>query len=85
MKIDTHQHYWHYRPQDFGWIDAGMGVLKRDWQPADCQAEMHFAGVHAVVAVQARSLAQETDYLLQLAQDNPEIVGVVGWASARHK
>jgi L-fuconolactonase len=24
MKIDTHQHYWRYQPQDFGWINDTM-------------------------------------------------------------
>jgi L-fuconolactonase len=38
------------------------------------------AGIDAVVAVQARSLPEETDFLLQLADQHPEVVGVVGWA-----
>jgi L-fuconolactonase len=37
------------------------------------------SGVDAVVAVQARSSADETDYLLELALTHPQIVGVVGW------
>ena len=37
MKIDTHQHYWRYQPQDFGWISERMPVLQRDYAPADCQ------------------------------------------------
>lgn len=80
MKIDTHQHYWRYRPEDFPWISDAMPLLQRDWLPAQGQAAMRLCGVDAVVAVQARCEAQETDFLLSLAAQAPQIVGVVGWA-----
>lgn len=79
MKVDTHQHYWRYEPAAFPWINAGMPALQRDCLPADVVPAMQAAGVDAVVAVQARSAAVETDYLLGLAKTHPQIVGVVGW------
>jgi L-fuconolactonase len=79
VKIDTHQHYWAYAAEDFPWISPAMPALQRDCQPADVLPAQQSAGVDAVVAVQARSSAAETDYLLGLAQANPQIVGVVGW------
>lgn len=79
MKIDTHQHYWAYAAADFPWISADMPLLQKDCQPADVQPALQSAGVDAVVAVQARSCAEETDYLLGLAKTNQQIVGVVGW------
>ena len=33
MKIDLHQHFWRYAPQDYPWIDESMPVLKRDSGP----------------------------------------------------
>jgi len=83
MKIDTHRHFWRYSAKDFAWINEAMPALQKDFQPADCKAQLHAAGVHASVAVQARSLEQETDYLLQLAMENPEVAGVVGWTDLR--
>ena len=80
MKIDTHQHYWRYRAEEFPWISAAMPALQRDCMPVDCEAAMRAAGVDAVVAVQARTLAAETDFLLRVADHNPEVIGVVGWA-----
>jgi len=80
MKIDTHQHYWRYQPQEFPWISPCMPQLQRDCLPADCEAARLVAGVDAVVAVQARTLPEETTFLLQLADQHPEVVGVVGWA-----
>jgi L-fuconolactonase len=80
MKIDTHQHYWRYRAQEFPWISEAMPLLQRDCLPADGEVAMGAAGIDAVVAVQARTLVDETDFLLQLADHNPKVVGVVGWA-----
>jgi L-fuconolactonase len=79
MKIDTHQHYWRYAAEDFPWISDGMPALQKDCQPDDVLPDLQAAGVDAVVAVQARSCAAETGYLLDLATRNPQIVGVVGW------
>ncbi|MBT0570611.1 amidohydrolase family protein [Curvibacter sp. CHRR-16] len=80
MKIDTHQHYWHYSAQDYGWIGDSMPALKRDCLPHDIAPLLQLAGVQAVVAVQARISVAETDFLLSLAAQHPHIVGVVGWA-----
>jgi L-fuconolactonase len=79
MKIDTHQHYWRYAAQDFPWISDAMPALQKDCLPADVAPALQAAGVEAVLAVQARSCADETDYLLDLAQSQQQIVGVVGW------
>jgi L-fuconolactonase len=79
MKIDAHQHFWHYVPEDFGWIDDQMRALQRDFLPGDLKGEIQAAGVDGVVTVQARQCVEETDWLLDLAQDNDFIRGVVGW------
>ncbi|QDL54535.1 amidohydrolase family protein [Rhodoferax aquaticus] len=83
MKIDTHQHYWRYRAQEFPWIADSMPLLKRDRLPTDVESAMANAGVTGAVAVQARSVAAETDFLLQLADQVPSVMGVVGWADLR--
>jgi L-fuconolactonase len=83
MKIDTHQHYWRYQRGDFPWISDAMPVLQQDCLPADCAPALHAAGVDGVVAVQARCSWDETDFLLQIAQQHPTVLGVVGWADLR--
>ena len=80
LKIDTHQHFWRYHAPDFPWIDDTMPALQRDCMPGHNAPAMQAAGIDAVVAVQARNLAAETDFLLQLAGQHPEVAGVVGWA-----
>ncbi len=79
MKIDTHQHYWRYEPQAFPWISEGMPTLRRDRLPADCAPALQVAGVDGVMAVQARCSVEETEFLLALAAEHNQIVGVVGW------
>ena len=43
MKIDTHQHFWHYHAPDFPWIDDSMAVLRRDCVPGHNAAAMRAA------------------------------------------
>jgi L-fuconolactonase len=80
MKIDTHQHFWHFEPQEFPWISEDMPALRRHLGPADCRPAMDACGVLGAMAVQARCSVQETDFLLDLAAHHPHILGVVGWA-----
>ena len=83
MKIDSHQHYWRYRQEDFPWISEAMPALQRDLLPADSATAMHAAGLTHSIAVQARSMERETDDLLQLARENTQLLGVVGWTDLR--
>src|SRR5437773_9318471 len=56
-----------------------MGALKRDFLPADLEPRLRAAGFDACVTVQARQTLEETAWLLELADRNPLVVGVVGW------
>lgn len=80
MKIDTHQHFWRYSPMAFPWISEAMPTLRRDCLPPDNAAALRAAGVDGVVAVQARTRPEETDFLIGVAAHHPEVLGVVGWA-----
>ena len=79
MRVDAHQHFWHYDPAAYGWIDETMPALKRDFMPEDLKREMERAGVDRSIAVQARQTLEETRWLLALADTHPFIAGVVGW------
>jgi L-fuconolactonase len=80
MTIDAHHHLWRYTPQEYGWIDDTMQLLRRDFLPADLKSAMRSAGVDGTIAVQARQTLEETRWLLDLADENDEIRGVTGWA-----
>jgi L-fuconolactonase len=79
MKIDSHQHYWHFNTADYGWMGENMSVIKRDFLPADLLPELKSIDFDGSVAVQARQSLQETEWLLQLSDAYPHIKGVVGW------
>lgn len=77
--IDAHQHFWNYTPEEYGWIDPSMEVLRRDFLPRHLKPEIDQSVVAGVVAVQARESLEETRWLLDLARANPFIRAVVGW------
>ena len=79
MRIDSHHHLWRYAPADYPWISDRMPVLKRDFLPADLEANLAAAHVDASVAVQASQTVDETRWLLELARAHSAIRGVVGW------
>jgi L-fuconolactonase len=79
MRIDAHQHFWRYTAEEYGWIDGRMAAIRRDFLPADVEAEMRGAGIDRAISVQARQSIEETEWMLQLAATNNWIAGVVGW------
>jgi L-fuconolactonase len=79
MQIDSHQHFWSYSAADYPWIGAGMERLARDYLPDDLGPVAAAAGIGGTVAVQARQTLAETEWLLDLAERHPLILGVVGW------
>jgi L-fuconolactonase len=79
MNIDSHQHFWRYNPAEYGWISDQMKVLRRDYLPAGLWPELQRNSFHGSIAVQARQTLTETQWLLELADQNPFIKGVVGW------
>jgi len=83
MIIDAHHHLWSFNEADYGWMDDSMRVLKRDYLPSDLQTELEKTGVSGTVVVQARQILEETRWLLELADANPFIKGVVGWVGLR--
>ena len=62
-----------------------MSVLKRDFLPADLKKELDANGFDGSVVVQAPQTLEETRWLLELADKNPFIKGVVGWVDLRAK
>ncbi|MBV8898237.1 MAG: amidohydrolase family protein [Acidobacteriaceae bacterium] len=79
IRIDSHQHFWRYTPEEYGWIDDKMRIIRRDFLPEHLEPEIHSCGIQRVVSVQARQTLEETRWLLDLASAHDFIAGVVGW------
>jgi L-fuconolactonase len=79
LRIDSHHHFWKYSPEEYGWIDEAMRVIRRDYLPEDLEPEIRRCGIAGVVSVQARQTLEETQWLLELSRMHNFIAGVVGW------
>jgi L-fuconolactonase len=82
MRIDSHQHFWNYNPEEYPWIKAEWPI-RRSYLPEDLAAELKFCDLDGCVAVQARQTLQESKWLLELADRSSSIKGVVGWVDLR--
>ncbi|HNW62221.1 MAG TPA: amidohydrolase family protein [Piscinibacter sp.] len=81
-RIDSHQHFWRISRGDYGWLRAGdpaVAKLMRDFLPANLVGTLKALGITQTVLVQAAASEAETDFLLELADANEFIAGVVGW------
>src|SRR5580658_8560438 len=79
-RIDAHHHLWCYSKKEYGWIDGNMTSIARDFLPQDLEKVLASSGIQGSIAVQARQTLEETQSLLNFAQEFPFIRGVVGWA-----
>ncbi len=81
MRIDAHQHFWNYsaNPSDFTWMTDELSALRNNFLPEDLIPLLSKAEYDGTIAVQAREMEIETDFLLGLARNNEIIKGVVGW------
>jgi L-fuconolactonase len=80
MIIDAHQHFW---TADYAWLaEPELAPIRRDYRLSDLRPLMRAAGVDRTVLVEGGlGHASETTSFLALASAEPEIAGVVGWAS----
>jgi L-fuconolactonase len=76
--IDSHHHLWHYSAEEYPWIPAGSPLAKDHLLP-DLEAAANAATIDATVVVQARQTLEESDWLIDLADQSEIIAGVVGW------
>ena len=83
MKIDAHQHFWSYNTTDYGWMTADQSSLRRDFLPRDFEPVLRHSGFEGSIAVEARQLLAETEWLLDLADRHEFIKGVVGSVDLR--
>lgn len=83
MTIDSHQHFWIYEAEKHAWIDDDMKVIRKNFLPEDLKIVYQENNIDGCVAVQADQTLAETDFLLDLAEKNHFIKGIVGWVDLR--
>ena len=82
MRLDAHQHFWSYDAAQYPWIPPGS-PLHRSWLPDDLAVLQKPLGFDGSIAVQARQVVGESDWLLGLADNHANVKGVVGWVDLR--
>lgn len=60
-----------------------LAELRRDYLPGDLEPLLKAAKLDGCIAVQARQSMEENRFLLELADTNPIVKGVVGWVDLR--
>ena len=83
MRIDSHQHFWKYNPAHQVWMTDAMAVLRRDYLPDELKPLLQAIQFEGTIAVQARQMIEETEWLLELSDKHDFIQGVVGWVDLR--
>ena len=77
--VDSHHHFWDVGKLEYQWMPPGESVLRRNYLPEDLAPELNQAGVDKTVIVQAHQSVEETMWLLDIAENNEFVAGVVGW------
>ncbi len=83
VTIDSHQHFWKYNPVNHEWINDEMKVIQRDFMPSDLQPILQQNNIDGCVSVQVDQTEEETNFLLELADNHSFIKGVVSWIDLR--
>src|SRR5690349_17056206 len=77
--VDTHVHVWNFEKAEYKWLDGNTSILNRSYHIKELEEERKKAGVDYGVLVQAANNFEDTDWMLQVAQQTDWIKGVVGW------
>ena len=81
--IDAHFHCWQLSRGDYGWLNPALNpalqTICRNVSVLDWQVQSRPLGVRGGVLVQAAPTEAETLFLLEQADSNPAVLGVVGW------
>jgi L-fuconolactonase len=83
--IDAHVHFWEYNKLKDAWITDEMKVLQSDFLPRNLQPILEENKINGIIAVQADQSENETRFLLELANENPMIKGIVGWVDLQNE
>jgi L-fuconolactonase len=77
-RMDAHLHSWERSASDYAWLGAG-DELFADFPAERAALELSTSGIGHAILVQADDTAGDTRYLLDAADENGWVAGVVGW------
>jgi L-fucono-1,5-lactonase len=85
MRIDAHHHLWKFDPIRDSWITDDMAAIQKDFLPNDFKLVLQSNGFDGSVVVQTDQSEVENELLLNYANANNFIKGVVGWTDLQSR
>ncbi|MEO6230525.1 MAG: amidohydrolase family protein [Ferruginibacter sp.] len=79
MIADTHIHVWDFKKAYYLWLDGNDSILNRNYHISEIETERKALKITNGVLVQAANNFEDTDMMLQVAEETDWINGVVGW------
>ena len=79
MRIDAHHHLWTLARGDYGWLTPALQPIYRDFDLTDLAPHLAAASIEGTILVQAAPTEAETLFLLDIAEREELVRGVVGW------
>ncbi len=81
--IDCHHHFWDISRLEYPWMPPGPSVVRRNYLPQDLEPLIDEAGIRKTILVQAQQSLEEANFLLDIAESNDFVAGVVAWADVQ--
>lgn len=79
MRIDAHLHFWQPACGFDNRPIADNAAYRRDFMPADVLPALDMCGIDGAILVQTAPQTEETDWLLELAANEPRVWGATAW------
>jgi L-fuconolactonase len=79
MITDTHIHIWDFNKAYYLWLDGDTSILNRIYSIEEIEEEREQSNITSGVLVQAANNFEDTDWMLEVAENTSWIQGVVGW------
>lgn len=80
MIIDAHQHVWNLEQARYDWLTPQFPSINRTIEFGELAPILDRNHIDRTVLVQAADNSEDTQYMLEVAADHPEISGVVVYA-----
>lgn len=83
--IDAHHHLWSLSRADCTWPTPDLRAIYRDFEFDDYKKARAETGIRGSVLVQTQPCDSDTDFLLEIAHAEKDILAVVGWVDLASK
>jgi len=77
--IDAHQHVWDLERAAYPWLGPHLPLWNRTFELAEIAATLEANDVGATVLVQSADNDQDTDLMIAVADENPQVAGIVAY------